>query len=143
VRAGSTRSSRRTTARGPRSPPPGAPAARSPTGRKQARGKGGGPLAGVPVAVGDDVADLALPTTAGSRVLAGYVSPYEATAVRRLLDAGAVVVGKTNVDEFGMGWGTETSAYGPTANPAARAHTPAARPAGRRPPWHPAPSAPR
>jgi aspartyl-tRNA(Asn)/glutamyl-tRNA(Gln) amidotransferase subunit A len=93
-------------------------------GRKKARGKGGGPLAGVPVAVGDDVADLVLPTTAGSRVLAGYVSPYEATAVARLLDAGAVVVGKTNVDEFGMGWGTETSAYGPTANPAARAHTP-------------------
>ncbi len=92
--------------------------------RKGARGPGGGALAGVPVAVGDDLADLALPTTAGSRILAGYVSPYEATAVARLLDAGAVIVGKTNVDEFGMGWGTEHSAYGPTRNPAAPGRTP-------------------
>ncbi len=92
--------------------------------RRQARGKGGGPLAGVPAAIGDDLADLALPTTAGSRVLAGFVSPYEATAVARLYDAGAVVVGKTNVDEFGMGWGTEYSAYGPTRNPVDAARTP-------------------
>ncbi len=76
-----------------------------------------GALAGVPVAVKDNLADLALHTTCGSKVLAGYVSPYEATAVARLLDAGAVVVGKTNMDEFAMGSSTEHSAYGPTRNP--------------------------
>ena len=76
-----------------------------------------GALAGVPVAIKDNLADLALHTTCGSKVLAGYVSPYEATAVARLLDAGAVVVGKTNMDEFAMGSSTEHSAYGPTRNP--------------------------
>ena len=76
-----------------------------------------GALAGVPVAIKDNLADLALPTTCGSKILAGYISPYEATAVSRLLDAGAVVVGKTNMDEFAMGSSTEHSAYGPTRNP--------------------------
>jgi aspartyl-tRNA(Asn)/glutamyl-tRNA(Gln) amidotransferase subunit A len=92
--------------------------------RRHARGKHGGTLAGVPIAIGDDLADLTLPTTAGSRALAGYTSPYEATAVARLLDAGAVVVGKTNMDEFGLGWGTEHSAYGATRNPRDPARTP-------------------
>ncbi|MBY0488252.1 MAG: Asp-tRNA(Asn)/Glu-tRNA(Gln) amidotransferase subunit GatA [Gemmatimonadaceae bacterium] len=76
-----------------------------------------GPLAGVPVAVKDNLATHGLPTTCGSRVLEGYVSPFEATAVRKLREAGAVIIGKTNLDEFAMGSSTENSAYGPTRNP--------------------------
>jgi aspartyl-tRNA(Asn)/glutamyl-tRNA(Gln) amidotransferase subunit A len=77
----------------------------------------GAALAGIPVMVKDNIATLDLPTTCASRILEGYVSPYEATAVRRLRDAGAVVIGKTNMDEFAMGSSTEHSAYGPTRNP--------------------------
>jgi aspartyl-tRNA(Asn)/glutamyl-tRNA(Gln) amidotransferase subunit A len=76
-----------------------------------------GAVAGVPMAVKDNIATLGLPTTCASRILAGYVSPFEATAVRRLRDSGAVLVGKTNMDEFAMGSSTEYSAYGPTRNP--------------------------
>jgi aspartyl-tRNA(Asn)/glutamyl-tRNA(Gln) amidotransferase subunit A len=75
------------------------------------------PLEGVPVAIKDNIATLEAPTTCGSRILAGYVSPYEATVVERLRGAGAVVLGKTNMDEFAMGSSTEHSAYGPTRNP--------------------------
>jgi len=75
------------------------------------------PLAGVPVAIKDNIATLDLPTSCGSRILEGYVSPFEATAVQRLRAAGAVVIGKTNMDEFAMGSSTEHSAYGPTRNP--------------------------
>jgi aspartyl-tRNA(Asn)/glutamyl-tRNA(Gln) amidotransferase subunit A len=78
-----------------------------------------GPMAGVPVAIKDNIATLQLPTTCGSRILEGYVSPYEATAVRRLRGAGGVIVAKTNMDEFAMGSSTEHSAYGPTRNPVA------------------------
>lgn len=76
-----------------------------------------GALVGVPVAIKDNLATHGLPTTCASRVLEGYVSPFEATAVRKLREAGAVVIGKTNLDEFAMGSSTENSAFGPTKNP--------------------------
>jgi aspartyl-tRNA(Asn)/glutamyl-tRNA(Gln) amidotransferase subunit A len=76
-----------------------------------------GPLAGVPVVVKDNIATLTMPTSCGSRILEGYVSPYEATAVTRLREAGAVIVAKSNMDEFAMGSSTENSAYGPARNP--------------------------
>jgi len=74
-------------------------------------------LAGVPVAIKDNIALADVPLTAGSGILRNYVAPYHATAVRKLLDHKAVVVGKTNCDEFAMGSSGETSAYGPTKNP--------------------------
>jgi aspartyl-tRNA(Asn)/glutamyl-tRNA(Gln) amidotransferase subunit A len=83
-----------------------------------------GALAGVPIAVKDVLATIDLPTTCGSRVLEGYRSPFEATAVRRARAAGAVVIGKTNMDEFAMGSSTENSAYGPTLNPHDRTRVP-------------------
>jgi aspartyl-tRNA(Asn)/glutamyl-tRNA(Gln) amidotransferase subunit A len=85
----------------------------------QADSVGEGPLNGTPVTVKDNLATLTLPTTCGSRILAGYVSPYEATVITRLRAAGAVIFGKSNMDEFAMGSSTEHSAYGPTRNPLA------------------------
>ncbi len=76
-----------------------------------------GLLLGVPVAIKDNIATLSMPTTCGSRILDGYISPYEATAITKLRAAGAVLFGKTNMDEFGMGSSTEHSAFGPTRNP--------------------------
>jgi aspartyl-tRNA(Asn)/glutamyl-tRNA(Gln) amidotransferase subunit A len=81
-------------------------------------------LAGVPVAVKDNICTLDYPTTCASRMLADYRSPFEATVVRKLRAAGAVVAGKTNLDEFAMGSSTEYSAFGPTRNPYDRDRVP-------------------
>jgi aspartyl-tRNA(Asn)/glutamyl-tRNA(Gln) amidotransferase subunit A len=83
-----------------------------------------GPLAGVPIAIKDIFTTQGIPTTAGSRILEGYLPPYTATAVRKLTEAGARVLGKTNMDEFAMGSSNENSAYGPVLNPWDRGRVP-------------------
>src|SRR2546425_7198929 len=82
------------------------------------------PLVGVPVALKDNLCTRGVRTTASSRILDSFVPPYDATVVARLEAAGAVVIGKTNCDEFAMGSSTENSAFGPSRNPWARDRTP-------------------
>jgi len=85
--------------------------------RARAAGEPLGPLAGVPIAIKDVLVTKDMPSTAGSRILEGWMPPYDATPVARVREAGMVPLGKTNMDEFAMGSSTEHSAYGPTYNP--------------------------
>jgi aspartyl-tRNA(Asn)/glutamyl-tRNA(Gln) amidotransferase subunit A len=85
--------------------------------KRRAAGESLGPLAGVPLALKDVFTTVDMPTTCGSRILDGWRSPYDATITRRLRQAGIVIIGKSNLDEFAMGSSTENSAFGPSHNP--------------------------
>ncbi|TDT33581.1 Asp-tRNA(Asn)/Glu-tRNA(Gln) amidotransferase subunit GatA [Naumannella halotolerans] len=95
----------------------GALAAAAAADERRAAAESRGPLDGVPLALKDVLTQRGVPTTAGSRILEGWRPPYSATVTQRLVDAGLVILGKTNMDEFAMGSSTENSGYGPTHNP--------------------------
>ncbi len=101
---------------------------------RRARGEHG-PLLGVPIAHKDIFVTRDLPSTAGSRMLDGYRSPFDAAVLERLGDAGAVTLGKLNCDEFAMGSGNENSAFGVVRNPWDTSRVPAVRPAARPRRW--------
>ncbi|MEO6714789.1 MAG: Asp-tRNA(Asn)/Glu-tRNA(Gln) amidotransferase subunit GatA [Mycobacteriales bacterium] len=102
----------------------GALAAAAQVDAARTRGDTLGPLAGVPLALKDVFTMSGVPTTCGSKILEGWRPPYDATVVTRLREAGVVILGKTNMDEFAMGSSTENSAYGPTHNPWAQDRIP-------------------